>query len=124
MQMWVVPAQRNTEPRYEQRTFADGERRSTLKLCVSPDGEGDSLTIGQDARMYTGLFDSGETVTHDLTAKAAYLHVAEGSVTVNGQTLHPGDGAEITDESEIEITGVERANVVLWEFPAALVVIA
>lgn len=121
MQMWIVPAERNTEPQYEQRTYTDEDRHGALRLCVSPNGDGGSLTIGQDARMYTGLFSVGERATHTLADKAGYLHVAEGAITLNGNALHAGDGAAITGESHIEVVSVESANIVLWEFPAGLV---
>ena len=45
----------------------------------------------------------------------AYLQVAKGSVTLNGKTLETGDGAEISKEQALELTGVREAEVLLFD---------
>ena len=119
MQMWVIPREQGTEPRYEQKHFDESLRRGNLRLVVSPDGADGSLTIDQDARLYTGLFAENERTRFDLAPKrAAWLHVARGRVTLNGEELAGGDGAAIHDEGVLDVVGVEDAEVVLWEIPA------
>ena len=98
LQMCVIPARRSTEPRYDQKEFAETERRGKIRLVVSPDGAEGSLTIGQDVRLYAGLLDGDESARFELGSdRAAWLHVARGSLTLNGQRLEPGDGAGIAD---------------------------
>ena len=81
-------------------------------------GRTESLTIGQDARLYTGLFAPDEESTHAIPAdRSAWLHVATGSVEVNGQRLGVGDGAALREEESVTVRGAESANVVLWELP-------
>ena len=105
---------------YEQKNFTKEERRGQLRLVVSPDGEGGSLTIGQDARLFAGLFGANEDAEHEVPAgRSAWLHVARGSVMLNGEELRPGDGAAIQPETKLELRGVEDAEVVLWEVAAA-----
>jgi len=119
LQMWVFPRENGTQPRYEQKAFAPAERQGRLRLVVSPDGADGSLTIGQDAHLYAGLFAPGETTRHGLAAgRAAWLHVARGAVRLNGLELRAGDGAAIRDERELALEGVADAEVVLWEVPA------
>jgi redox-sensitive bicupin YhaK (pirin superfamily) len=119
LQMWVFPRERGTEPRYEQKAFTEEERRGGLRLVVSPDGAQGSLTIGQDARLFAGLLDVGERLEHDLgEGRAAWLHVARGSVRLNGTELAPGDGAAIRGEGRLELVGLDPAELVLWELPA------
>lgn len=118
LQMWVLPARANTAPRYEQRSFSDEQRRARLALVVSPDGRDGSLTIGQDICLYAGSFSSGERDELKLdTGRAAWLHVARGSVRVNGAELGPGDGAGIAQESSLAIEGVDDAELVLFDLP-------
>lgn len=118
LQMWVFPRERGTEPRYEQRTYPEAERRGRLRLLVSPDGRDGSLTIGQDALLHAGLLDGDERIEHALPiGRAAWLHVAKGSLELNGQSLGPGDGAALVDEPSLTLTAGQHAEFVLWEVP-------
>jgi redox-sensitive bicupin YhaK (pirin superfamily) len=45
----------------------------------------------------------------------AYVQVARGSVTLNGNQLATGDGAAISQEKLVELTGVEDAEVLLLD---------
>ncbi len=118
LQMWVFPREGGTPPRYEQKHFPDDERRGRLRLVVSPDGADGSLTIGQDARLFAGLVEGGDTVRHAIPdGRAAWLHVARGDVELNGEPLRPGDGAAIRDERELQLASSAGAEVVLWELP-------
>ncbi|MEM9801187.1 MAG: pirin family protein [Planctomycetota bacterium] len=119
LQMWVIPAKDGTEPRYGQKAFSREERQGTLRLVVSPDGADGSLQIGQDARLYAGLFAPGEEATQTLDAgRGAYLHVATGSIELDGTKLGPGDGAEIMNGDGFVVHGLEDAEIVVWDVPA------
>jgi redox-sensitive bicupin YhaK (pirin superfamily) len=116
LQMWVLPAGVGKPPRYEQRAFAEDERRGKLRLVVDPDGADGALTIGQDARLYTGLLHGDEHIEHLLApGGAAWLHVARGRLRVNGHELGPGDGAGVVDERTLVLADGAGAELVLWE---------
>jgi redox-sensitive bicupin YhaK (pirin superfamily) len=116
LQMWVLPRTQGTKPRYEQKHFADEERRGRLKLVVAPDGRDGALTIAQDARLYLALLGAGERAEHALApGRGAYVHVARGSVRLDGQRLGPGDGAAVEDARALALEGEEQADVVLWD---------
>lgn len=118
LQMWVMPARQGFTPRYEQKEFPLDERRGRLRLVVSPDGREGSLTIGQDARLYTGVLDGPAAVHQALGAeRCAWLHVARGRLRLGGETLGPGDGAAIFDERELVLSDAHEAEVVLWDLP-------
>jgi redox-sensitive bicupin YhaK (pirin superfamily) len=119
LQMWILPADVGRPPRYEQRAFAEDERRGKLRLVVAPEGadaaEG-ALTIGQDARLHVGLLHGSERIAHALTdGRAGWLHVARGRLRANGQELGPGDGAAIVDERMLVLEDGAGAELVLWE---------
>jgi len=58
----------------------------------------------------------GETVKHQLKEQRhAYVQVARGSVTLNGQALETGDGAAISEERSIELAGAQDAEVLLFD---------
>ena len=111
-QIWVIPERAGIEPGYEQQLFADADKRGGLRLIVSPDGRDGSLHIHQDVALYAAVLSSGETVGHPLAAdRRAWVQVARGAVTVNGEALSAGDGAAITGETAIEITATGDADV-------------
>jgi len=59
---------------------------------------------------------AGEMVKHELKPERhAYVQVARGSVTLNGTKLEEGDGAAISDEKAVQITGVKDAEVLLFD---------
>jgi redox-sensitive bicupin YhaK (pirin superfamily) len=105
LQIWIVPAERGIKPGYEQKKFEDDDRRNTLRLVASPDGSNGSVTIHQDVRLYSTLLD-GSTVTHELEPnRYGWVQVTRGEVDLNGQTLKAGDGAAISDERTLTLTG-------------------
>ena len=116
LQIWILPERKGIEPSYEQKHFPLDERLNTLKLIASRDARGGSLRIVQDADVYVGTLEPGAGVTHAVeSGRGVWVHVGTGSVQVNGETLNAGDGAAIEDVSSIEIRGVERAEVLLFD---------
>lgn len=116
LQIWIVPGRRGTEPRYQQRNFSTEEKRGRLCLVLSPDGAEDSLQIGQDARVYAGLFDGAETATLSLPPQRyAYVHVARGTVSLNGQVLREGDGVRIRQEDQLVFSDGQDAEVLVFD---------
>jgi redox-sensitive bicupin YhaK (pirin superfamily) len=111
-----MPDRAGHEPSYEQKAFPDEEKRGKLRLIAGPDGKEDSVTIHQDARLYVTLLSPGQEVTHALaTGRYAWLQLAKGAVELNGEPLKQGDGAAVSDESELVIQGVEDAEVLLFD---------
>lgn len=118
LQIWVLPDRKDLPPGYEQKFFTPQERHGRWRLVASPDGCQDSVTIRQNAFLYvTGLNDA-ESAEHSLApGRTAYLHLARGQATVNGQTLTAGDGARINDEAEIRLTGRQKTEALLFDLP-------
>jgi len=116
LQIWLFPDQRGHTPGYQQRIFTDAEKAGQLRLVASPDGEGGSLVIHQDARVYQSKLAGGETVTHELKpGRAAFIHIATGAATVNGTPLVAGDGATIENESTVTIGGDKVGEVLVFD---------
>ena len=116
LQIWIVPQVSGAEPRYQQEHFSAQQKRGRLQLIISPDGAEGSLHVRQDARVYAGLFDGAEAASLTLDAERyAYIHVARGSLTVNGQRLQEGDGARLRNEREIHLDQGEDAEVLVFD---------
>jgi len=118
LQIWIVPKFTGTKPGYQQRGFDAAGKRGRLQLIVSPDGRDDSLRIGQDAQVYAALLDGDEQVTYRASAgRRAYVHLAQGSLTLNGKRMSAGDGAKISDETELVLADGKSAEVLLFDLP-------
>ena len=115
-QIWMFPDKKRYQPAYDQKHFDASEKRGKLRLIVSPDGRDGSVKIRQDNELYASMLAPGEAVQHALKpARHAYVQVARGSVTLNGQTLETGDGAAISTEKSVELVGVKDAEVLLFD---------
>ncbi len=116
LQIWIFPEKKGLPPGYEQKAFAPEERSNRLKLVASRDGRDGSLTIHQDAELYTTLLSKGGSVTHPLkSGRYAWVQVARGAVTLNGKPLKPGDGASASGEKSLELTATADAEVLLFD---------
>jgi redox-sensitive bicupin YhaK (pirin superfamily) len=116
LQIWLQPSQTGIAPGYEQKTFPREEKEGRLRLVASPDGSDGSVTVHTDARLYAGLFASGQGARHELApGRHAWVHVARGRARVNGQELGAGDAAALSDEGAVSIEGVDGAEVLVFD---------
>ena len=114
LQIWILPAHRGLPPSYEQRSIPPAALGTGLALIAAPD-EG-IVEIHQDARLYAATLAPGRRVTHTLRpTRRAWLQVARGNVTLNGQVLHQSDGAAATQEPTLEIVAPDAAEVLLFD---------
>jgi len=116
LQIWIQPNERGIAPSYEQKRFDAAAKRGTLRLIASPDAREGSVTIHQDACVYAGLFDGAETAALTLApGRRAYVHVARGSIGVNGQRLGAGDAAKLTDAEQVKLEKGDGAEVIVFD---------
>jgi redox-sensitive bicupin YhaK (pirin superfamily) len=116
LQIWIQPNVQGIAPSYEQKTFADTEKRGRLRLVASPDGAEGSVLIDADARVYAGLFDGGESFSLTLDAqRKGYVHVVRGELDVNGKRLSAGDAAKLEAESQLTLSEGRDAEVLVFD---------
>ena len=115
LQVWIMPDEKGVTPRYAEKSTKDAAT-GALHLITSKTGRDGSITIHQDADLYLGKLDANQSVTHTLApGRHAWLHVAEGEVMLNGQTLSGGDAAAISSEAALELTGAKPSQVLLFD---------
>ena len=118
LQIWIQPNVTDIPPSYEEKRFEAADKRGRLRLIASPDGEGASVLVHQDVRLYSGLFDAGESARLELApGRRAYIHVARGLVHANGVELNAGDALKLTDEGAVEIGQGAKAEVLVFDLP-------
>jgi quercetin 2,3-dioxygenase len=116
LQIWLLPDRQDIAPGYEQKAFAEADKRGRLRLVASPDGRDGSVRLNADASLRAGLFDAAERAELALDAKRlAYVHVARGEVSVNGQALSAGDAARLDGESRLVIDQGRQAEVLVFD---------
>ena len=116
LQIWILPGTRGLDPSYEQKHFPEAEKRGRLRLIASRDGRDGSVTIHHDASVYAALLAPGERVALALAdGRHAWVQVARGAVTLNGEALGAGDGAALSREPALTLVAVERAEVLVFD---------
>lgn len=116
LQIWLLPNVRNLSPRYAQKAFAQA---SGLVRIAAPEGEDDNaLAIRQDASIYRGQLAQGVSTKHALsTSRSAWIQVIRGSITANDHPLAVGDGAAISAENLITLTGLSDSEFLVFDLP-------
>ena len=120
LQIWIKPNVRGIAPSYEEKSFTMEDKRGKLRLIASADAADGSVLIHQDARVYAGLFDGGESAKLEVNSgRSIYVHVARGEVTANDQALKAGDALKITDGKQLTLDAGKDAEVIVFDLPAA-----
>jgi redox-sensitive bicupin YhaK (pirin superfamily) len=116
LQIWILPSKEGIQPDYEEKKFPAAEKRNKLRLIISPDGSEGAVRINQDARVYASVLDQDhEVVQQLLSGRHAWLQVATGSVTLNDVELNQGDGAAISEESNLKLAAHSAAEILLFD---------
>src|SRR5437764_8704359 len=114
LQIWVQPDRPGVKPRYAEKSLKDA-KAGALHLVTSKAGRDGSIAIHQDADLWLGKLDAGNRVTHRLApGRQAWLHVAEGEVSLNGKALNAGDAAAIEEAGTLEINGLKAGQILLF----------
>jgi len=115
LQIWIKPDTKGVNPRYAEKSLAAAPT-GELHLVASQTGRADSIAIHQDADLWHARLNPGQSVSHPLgTDRHAWLHVAEGELSVNGQTLSGGDALAVSAEPSLNIRASKASQVLLFD---------
>jgi redox-sensitive bicupin YhaK (pirin superfamily) len=119
LQIWIKPKFTGVQPGYEQKTIPLEEKQGQLRLVASLNGEGDSVKVNADVKLYAGLFDGNQKSTLEIDPKRkGYVHLIKGSLLVNGENLNAGDALMIAEEDQINISHGKDAEVLVFDLHA------
>ena len=119
-QIWLFPNKKNVEPRYDQAYFSDEQLENNWQMIISPDGENESMWIHQDAWLFRGNFDSGQSIQYQMkdAKNGVFLMVIEGEVEVDDYLLSKRDAAGLTAVgAEVKIDIKKQSKLLLLEVP-------
>lgn len=115
LQIWILPDRKGAKPTYAEKSLKKVPV-GRLNLVASKSGRDGSIAINQDADLFLAKFNRGESLSHSLREnRHAWLHVAEGELTVNGQALKAGDGVAVSDETELKVAASKPAQALLFD---------
>lgn len=115
-QIWLRPSRAAAGTGHEQKRFSVAQRRGGLCIVASPDAQGGSLRIQQDALVYSALLRRGQHVVHELAqGRNAWLHIVQGEAALGEFVLNTGDGAGVTAERAVSLTAREETEILLLD---------
>ena len=101
LQIWILPERKGLTPGYAEKSFGSAPA-GRLTLIASREGRDSSVAINQDADVLLAKLARGDGITHSLRPQRhAWVQVAEGEVSLNGQVLKLGDAASVSGETEL-----------------------
>ena len=116
LQIWIQPNVRGIPPSYEQKTVPPASKRGGLALIASHTPTTAAVKIHADAALYAGLFDGAEQAQLAMNPKRrAYVFLVRGGLNVNGQNLQAGDALLVADESELNLSQGQDAEVLVFD---------
>jgi quercetin 2,3-dioxygenase len=113
LQIWILPERKGLKPEYEQLAFTDADLRGKFHHVAGPKAP---VTIHQDAGLYIARLDKGKEAKHTLKqGRHAWVQVARGAIRLNGTELYAGDGAAVSNETEVRVEAIEASEVLLFD---------
>ncbi len=117
LQVWLNPNVSGAEPRYDTLDIAPVDKDGKLALFLSPTGRDGSMAIRADADIYAATLDGEQQITRDMApGSRAWVQVARGSLSVNGQALRRGDGLAIREAGRLNFADGADAELLYFEF--------
>jgi len=116
LQIWIEPAERDIEPRYDQKRFSSEGRQNRWQTLASGSGAEDALPIHQDAEVRVAGLDAGASIPLQVQpGRHAYVHVVTGSIALEGQTLAAGDAFTLVPGTSVELAAVAASQVMVFD---------
>ena len=119
LQLWVFPNQKNVTPRYDQKSIKEFKKTNTLYPIITPNSEGATLWIHQDAWFHLGDFNQETTVSYPLNKEGngVYVFIIEGAAEIEGQRLQKRDALGVWETNSISIIAKENTRILIIEVP-------
>jgi redox-sensitive bicupin YhaK (pirin superfamily) len=116
LQIWIQPCEHGLKPSYTEWHASHRHAEDPKVLVISPDGRDGSACIQQAAEIYRILLEPGQSLQHEVRpGRGIWLHIAEGSLVVNGNTLETGDAAATEVSGTLALTANSRTNALLFD---------
>lgn len=116
MQIWMLPERCGLVPGYEQKQMPKLISPAQLDLIASRNGREGSVLVHQDINLYRATLSDGADIKFPLTAgRYAWIQVVRGSGIVNDLYMEAGDGAAVSFEMELLLSGRPEAEMLVFD---------
>ena len=116
LQIWIQPREQGLKPSYTEWHPSPQNADDPKVLVISPDGRDGSAGIQQDVEIYRILLEPGQSLQHEVReGRGVWLHIAEGSLVLNGITLSTGDAAATEVSGTLTLTANSRTNALIFD---------
>lgn len=122
LQIWVYPDKKNVEPRYDQITLNNMDRKNRFQQILSPSSKDEGVWIHQQAWFHLSDMEAGKKLNYSLKKQGngVYVFVLKGKIEVQGTSLEDRDGFGIWDVNQLDFEASSDASILLMEVPMKL----
>lgn len=116
LQIWLLPNKRGHAPRYQQKPIARHSAQDPIQLIASPDGAQGSVAMHQDVYIHACKLDAHQQLSFEVKpSRHAWIQVAQGDMTLNGHTLHAGDGVSTSDDGWLLFEPTAKSELLIFD---------
>ncbi|MEO1040918.1 MAG: pirin family protein [Pseudomonadota bacterium] len=116
LQIWLVPSVTGAKPNYQTLDVSADDKDGKLKLFIAEDGRDGAIKTLAPTDVYAATLNGDQTISYDLPeGRHAWIQVAEGSLTINGESVRRGDGFAVLDPGTITLSQGEDAEILLFD---------
>lgn len=122
LQIWVYPDKKNVEPRYDQITLKQADRKNRFQQILSPSSKDEGVWIHQQAWFHLSDMEAGKKLSYSLKKQGngVYVFVLKGKIDIQGSSLEDRDGFGIWDINQFDIEANADTSLLLMEVPMKL----
>jgi quercetin 2,3-dioxygenase len=121
LQLWIFPEKEGVTPRYDQKGFdLEGQRNSLVTIVTPKDkNDGNALWIHQQAFLYLGVFDAGQTIDYkvNIQGNGVYVFLIEGQLEINGEAINQRDAYGVVESEHFDIQVKAPSKILIIEVP-------
>jgi len=123
LQIWIMPDRENLQPGYEEKHFSRAQKSNRWCLIaaandIKDESGNEALKIHQDIQLYATILDAYALISYAVEAhRSVYLHVARGSLEIDGRTFETGDAVMLSVQVELQIKATAESEILLFDLP-------
>lgn len=114
LQIWIIPNERNAEPRYQQILRDPRKQPNQWHLIAGPNADA-PMHIRQNTEVKTAVIEQGQHLPLEATQHINYVHVISGAVQIAEHKVEAGGAIAFLEASQIE--ALEDAQVIWFDLP-------
>ena len=114
LQIWIMPHTKNVTPAYGE-SLPSG-KKNEWQLVASEKGQGGSISIYQDAKLYLLVGDKDYTYPVSIAPdRFGWLQIGKGAAEMNGNKLAAGDGVAFSGNEVKQISVAAGSEILLFD---------